>query len=187
MLLKTASSKKEQIAEFQKLFHVKKNNRPVLNIDLQYFNYDFANELEDFLKALKHLNIDIIVNPFFHKDLKKHLPNLNVYEDNLKEQALKYSDFSLFLSDDKHILNSVKSAFLNASVPVFYNFKNYSDILIDYNPVKETGNCFMFKNFNKWEIFEALIRAIENHKFSWDWQNIVREGYNAYDELERKG
>ena len=45
-------------------------------------------------------------------------------------------------------------------------------ILTDYNPITESGNAFIFSKENKWLFFAAIVRAIENFKFTYDWQNI---------------
>ena len=45
-------------------------------------------------------------------------------------------------------------------------------ILKDYNPVTESGNAFLYKEDNLWLFYAALVRALENYKFSYDWQNL---------------
>lgn len=43
-----------------------------------------------------------------------------------------------------------------------------------YNPVQEKGNGFYFKNQTKWEIFAAIVRALETFQFPYDWENVVK-------------
>ena len=49
-----------------------------------------------------------------------------------------------------------------------------SPLLQNYHPNNETGNSFTFDSNNPWEIFMALVRALETFKFPYDWDNIVR-------------
>lgn len=52
------------------------------------------------------------------------------------------------------------------------------DGTLDYNPLREKGNGFYFKNPTKWEIFAAVVRATETYQFPYDWENLVREILN---------
>lgn len=44
----------------------------------------------------------------------------------------------------------------------------------NYNPVQETGNAFLYESASKWHGFGALVRALETHKFPFDWKTIQR-------------
>lgn len=48
------------------------------------------------------------------------------------------------------------------------------DQTTDYNPLKEEGNGFYFKNPTTWEIFAAIVRALETYQFPYDWENLIR-------------
>ena len=48
--------------------------------------------------------------------------------------------------------------------------------IADYNPNRETGNGFVYKNTDSWCMFAALVRALETFKFPYDWNNIIRQG-----------
>jgi hypothetical protein len=41
-----------------------------------------------------------------------------------------------------------------------------------YSPVLESGNSFLFDKLNEWHVHAAMIRALENYKFPYDWQNL---------------
>lgn len=45
----------------------------------------------------------------------------------------------------------------------------------EYDPLAEKGDGFYFKNPIKWEIFAAVVRAMETYKFPYDWGNLVKE------------
>lgn len=44
----------------------------------------------------------------------------------------------------------------------------------EFNPQTEKGRCFCFTGFDVWTIFAAVVRALENYRFPYDWNNIVR-------------
>lgn len=46
----------------------------------------------------------------------------------------------------------------------------------NYNPVEETGNSFLFVKSNSWNVYGALVRALENFSFSYDWENLRTQG-----------
>lgn len=50
-----------------------------------------------------------------------------------------------------------------------------SPLLENYRPNEETGNSFLFKRKDLWSIFAAIVRALETHKFPYDWNHIVRQ------------
>lgn len=46
----------------------------------------------------------------------------------------------------------------------------------NYDPVKETGNAFLFSKMTPWHVYGSLVRALENFNFSYDWENIRNHG-----------
>ncbi len=46
----------------------------------------------------------------------------------------------------------------------------------NYNAVEESGNSFLFQKLSTWNIHAALIRALENFAFSYDWENLRSQG-----------
>lgn len=47
-------------------------------------------------------------------------------------------------------------------------------LIEDFNPQKESGTGFTFEEGNFWQMVDALVRAAENRKFSYDWGNIKK-------------
>lgn len=44
-----------------------------------------------------------------------------------------------------------------------------------FDPIKETGNAFLYYEDNPWHMLEAIIKAQETYKFEYDWKTVVRE------------
>lgn len=53
------------------------------------------------------------------------------------------------------------------------------DAISNYNPNDETGNSFTYTSKNIWEVFAAIVRAVETHKFPYDWKHIMRQGLKS--------
>ncbi len=45
----------------------------------------------------------------------------------------------------------------------------------EYNPLKETGNAFVYEKNSPWHMLAAVLRASETFKFSYDWKNLLEE------------
>ena len=56
---------------------------------------------------------------------------------------------------------------------------------IDYNPVREVGDAFNYDPENSVLAIYALSRAIENHKFIYDWKSI-QSNFNTRLKLSKK-
>lgn len=46
----------------------------------------------------------------------------------------------------------------------------------NYSAVDEQGNAFLFQKLATWHIYAALVRALENFAFSYDWENLRDQG-----------
>ena len=58
---------------------------------------------------------------------------------------------------------------------------NYLDnVLKEFNPIKSEWNAFFYNEINKWEIFYALARYIENYKFPYDNRNLIKNVIEIY-------
>jgi len=42
----------------------------------------------------------------------------------------------------------------------------------NYAPAKETGNAILFPKMSAWHVYGALVRALENFSFSYDWESL---------------
>ncbi len=42
----------------------------------------------------------------------------------------------------------------------------------NYIPSKETGNAILFQKHSAWHIYGAIVRALENFSFAYDWESL---------------
>ena len=58
--------------------------------------------------------------------------------------------------------------------PLVSSKNTFKSILKEFNPIKNEWNSFQFQSLDKWSIYYALIRYLENYKFSYDNKNLVK-------------
>lgn len=114
----------------------------------------------------------------FFNDLEKKFP------DQVGTHLM--SDFTLprkiFAGSDIFLLPSAYEpggitaieAMRYGAIPVSRITGGLADTVEDYNPNKNTGTGFRFKNYNQWALFAALIRALETYKNSKAWRGLIR-------------
>ena len=89
------------------------------------------------------------------------------YGRSNRKKLLEAADMALTFS-----FSDVEEMLLNGTIPISCRRSEVDD----YNPNRESGNGFIYKEAGYWSIFAALIRALETFKFPYDWSNIVRQG-----------
>ena len=104
------------------------------------------------------------------KTLEEGLSHLDIklLKDGTGELPLEKSNIVVLFEKDKNLL---KKAWKKGVVPITQAFDKS---IVDYNPNTESGNSFIYKSINHWEIFAAIVRACETYKFPYDWKFIVR-------------
>jgi len=132
--------------------------------------------IEKLLEGAHSLNVEIVVLADTNLDSFSfphvhHVP----YSQNDREAVLRASDMMVALPH-----NDIEEWLLNGVVPISHARKEVSD----YNPTKETGNSFIYGDYEKvdhYSIFAALVRALETYKFPYDWKNIIGTGLDNSD------
>ncbi len=84
--------------------------------------------------------------------------------------------FDFVVCDDN--IDSLKSYFELWITPIISTKNHLSSLLKEFNPVKNEGNSYLFDSLEKWNIFYAIIRYLENYKFPFDNKNLVKNVVN---------
>jgi len=92
------------------------------------------------------------------------------FTDTLPEDLNMGFDFVVC---DNEVSNLWKY-FENGVVPLLPKKNHMSSILKEFNPVKSEGNSFLYNSEDKWSIFYAITRYLENCKFPYDKRNLVK-------------
>jgi starch synthase len=62
------------------------------------------------------------------------------------------------------------------SVPIVHSVGGLADTVQEYNPRTGEGNGFAFANYDPWELFAAIVRALEVYRFKDIWRTLQQRG-----------
>jgi starch synthase len=65
------------------------------------------------------------------------------------------------------------------SVPIVRAVGGLADTVQEYDPRTGEGNGFCFTNYDPWELFAAVVRALELYRFTDIWRTLQRRGMAA--------
>ncbi len=65
------------------------------------------------------------------------------------------------------------------SVPIVRSVGGLADTVQEYNPRTGEGNGFAFNNYDPWELFAAIVRALELFRFKDIWRTLQQRGMAA--------
>jgi starch synthase len=65
------------------------------------------------------------------------------------------------------------------SVPVVRATGGLADTVKDFDPQTGEGNGFSFEPYDRWALFAAIVRAVENHKYKDTWHKLQVKGMTA--------
>jgi starch synthase len=60
------------------------------------------------------------------------------------------------------------------TIPIVRSTGGLADTIRDFDPVSDTGYGFTFAGYDPWELFGAVVRAVETYKHSPAWARLVR-------------
>ena len=65
------------------------------------------------------------------------------------------------------------------SIPIVRSVGGLADTVQEYDPRTGEGNGFAFTNYDPWEFFAAIVRALELYRFQDNWRTLQRRGMAA--------
>ena len=65
------------------------------------------------------------------------------------------------------------------SVPIVHSVGGLADTVQEYDPRSGQGNGFAFTNYDPWELFAAIVRALELYRFTDIWRTLQQRGMAA--------
>src|SRR3989442_1018586 len=65
------------------------------------------------------------------------------------------------------------------SVPIVRSLGGLADTVQEYDPRSGEGNGFAFTNYDPWELFAAIVRALELYRFKDIWRTLQQRGMAA--------
>jgi len=90
-------------------------------------------------------------------------------EEGNRNKMLAAGNILLVPKDSEECIKEAEKAMAYGTLPVIPQ----TEFVEDYNPIQEKGNAFVMQQVSPWSFFSALVRAIENFKFPYDWKNLM--------------
>lgn len=133
-------------------------------------------ELKKLVSGLKNLPLNFRVL-FTGHSKETHSGLKNSYRVSMPEaeKFFTFAHMSLFPSK-KPSKAMIKAAIEHGTVPIV---SGEVDFLKNYTGPTENGNSFKFQEANSWGMYAAIVRALENFGFPYDWKNIIKSAKEA--------
>ena len=143
--------------------------RPILAIFLDNeISKSEEKNIMKFLEGVSAIDLEVVILADSNLDVLSfaHVVALPYSRKNRKK-LLEATDMALCFN-----FTDVEELLLNGIIPI----SSQSVEVKNYNPTRETGNCFVYKNNDPWCVFASVVRAVETFKFPYDWKHIIRQG-----------
>jgi len=149
---------------FQKGFElILKTIEPLMKLDLQFIIIGTGDK--KYVKGFKKLS-------------RKYPDKLVVvpsHEENQKYETLVYAGADIFLLPSHHEPCGINQliAMRYGCLPVVREVGGLNDTVDNYDPQKNRGTGFRFKDFDAFSLYGAIIRALENYRRKDVWRTII--------------
>ncbi len=107
------------------------------------------------------------------KFLKESASFIEVFfVDEIEENELLGVD--AFIIDTENI-TTLKKYIQQGIAPIVFDSNENAEIFKDFDPMKFTGNAFLYKQKNKYAIFSQVCRFLENIRYPWDRKMLIKQ------------
>lgn len=107
---------------------------------------------------------------YFTKLAEDHADQVAILEERDKETLYEAADMFLCPSDSSEAQRELAQTLHFQVVPISLPQSGVEN----YDAIQERGNAFLFERTTPWSFFAAVIRALENFRFPYDWKNIQK-------------
>lgn len=174
----------QKVSVFKDLKDKKNNKKIVFSKNPSYFTVCFSDEylqshekkiLMSLIQGCYDLtDIHIIVYTQNLQAEKQYSIKENIKYKNSKKEALAISDTIFLFPSQTSEVHSIYEFLEYKTVPISFKTSVTRKILNSFDPLQEKGNCFLYERENMWSMFEAIIKAKETYRFSYDWETLLR-------------
>ncbi|MBI3332190.1 hypothetical protein HYZ99_04530 [Candidatus Peregrinibacteria bacterium] len=140
--------------------------------------------LEEILPGLLTLPVELLIlgkgpasyGALFTKLAKENRHRVAIIpaEEDAIRKMYAAADMALFFTDPK-AMKELVHCLRYGVVPV----APASSVLENYDPIQESGTAFTYEKPTTWHCFTAIVRAMETHRFPFDWRTIQRYGMES--------
>lgn len=117
---------------------------------------------------------------FFTQLTKKYPEKIIIISDSESNKRRIYAASDIFLATslEEACLKEMETAMNYGVIPI----TPPNELVQEYDGIKEQGNAFLYKEKSPWAFFAALVRALENFKFPYDWRSIQKMAMGGGEE-----
>ncbi|GAC1359445.1 MAG: glycogen synthase GlgA [Ktedonobacteraceae bacterium] len=101
------------------------------------------------------------------------------FNTELRQRIYAGSDMFLMPSRFEPCGTSQMEAMRYGCVPIVRHVGGLADTVQEYNPLTGEGNGFVFNNYDPWEFFAAIVRALALYPFKDIWRTLQLRGMAA--------
>jgi starch synthase len=101
------------------------------------------------------------------------------FNTELAQRIYAGSDIFLMPSRFEPCGTSQMNAMRYGCVPIVRQVGGLADTVQEYDPLTGEGNGFVFKNYDPWEFFAAVVRAMALYRFKDIWRLLQQRGMEA--------
>lgn len=179
---------KEELAE---KFNLKASiNTPIIGIIARMFDSKGFDLIKDVFTDLMKLDIQMVLlgigdqkyHTFFNKMSSKYSKKFACYlgfNDELAHIIESGSDMFLMPSQYEPCGLNQMYSLVYGTVPIVREIGGLADTVVNYDEKKDTGNGFMFKNYDSKEMLKEIKRALKIYKNKEAWQKIMKTGMKS--------
>jgi starch synthase len=108
------------------------------------------------------------------------------HEENQKYETLIYAGSDVFLLPSHYEPCGINQliALRYGCVPIIRKVGGLYDTVVDFNPATMKGTGFAFEQFNEFQFYRAVVRAIETYKYKDVWKDLVVRGMKESNSWE---
>jgi glycogen synthase len=191
---KTIKNKIENKLQFQEdLGLIVERKIPILCITIDITKKSGGELLEETIEGILTLDVQLLIRGAGTEQYQKLFSDLAVQhknkirivsdtEENIRK-TYAASDIALVFSTEEEHEEEISNYLSYGVIPVLPEKHSQSLPIVNYNPIEENGNAFVYKKNNKWIFFATLIRALENFLFPYDWELIQKNAIESVTQI----
>jgi starch synthase len=101
------------------------------------------------------------------------------FSAEISQRILAGSDMILMPSRFEPCGVTQMAAMRYGSIPIVHRTGGLADTVQEFDPIANTGNGFSFPRYHPYQLFAAIVRALEAYKFQGRWQELMQRAMLA--------
>jgi len=113
---------------------------------------------------------------FFRETARKHRSKVGVYSPFTEQMASRvYAGSDIYLMPSRYEPCGISQliSLRYGSIPIVRSVGGLHDTVTQFDPRSDSGNGFVFQNYNKDDLLVAIAKAVESFKYQGSWTKLV--------------